>query len=347
MTPENKLKVQFILIIIGIGLLFGLVYNFLFYPHTFVEYAEAGSISILIGLFIGLLEEFVLYRLFQHVSFLLVTIIRSILYSLLISTVLCLVLSIETSFVNNIPYFEAVRSYLESPLFERDFFFTFSFIITILFILQVILLIGRANFFRLILGIYHRPKEVCRIFMFVDLKGSTGIAEKLPNKLYSGLIRDFFYDVSDAILLFGGEIYQYVGDEIVIIWPARQGNVQCIRSFFKMQEIIARKKDIYQSRYGLVPEFKAGIHVGNVIMTSVGKQKKEIVYHGDVLNTASRIEGKCNELRETLLISEDLRQMISPEDDFQVKRKDEIELKGKNRALGLYGVRPAPSPQIE
>jgi adenylate cyclase len=341
MAPEKKIIAQNILIIIGIGLIFGLLYNFLFYPHTLIEFTEAGSISVLIGLFVGLLEEFVFNKLFQKVSFLMTTLIRSLLYALLISIVLSFVLSIEISSTEQIRYIDAVFEYLNSPLFQRDFIYSFIFIILILIIFQVILLIGKANFFKLTLGLYHHPREVSRIFMFVDLKGSTSIAEKLTNKQFSSLLKDYFYDVSDAIIMFGGEIYQYVGDEVIVMWPVRRKNVNCIRSFFKMEEIIESKKDRYLSKYGLVPEFKAGMHAGTVIVTTVGKQKKEIVYHGDVLNTTSRIEGKCNELKQKLLISEDMLDYINLEKDFILEKKDEIELRGKSQKLSLYGVKLA------
>lgn len=339
MTPESKIKTQNILIIIGIGLIFGLIYNYLYYPHNLVEIVEAVSISVLIGLFVGLLEEFALYRVFQHISFVTATVIRSLLYALLVSIVLCLVLSIELTFTENISYIDAVREYLRSSAFQRDFLFSLIFIILILTIVQIILLIGKSNFYRLILGLYHRPREVSRIFMFVDIKGSTSIAEKLSNKQFSSLIKDFFDDVSDAIMMFGGEIYQYAGDEVIVIWPIRKKNLRCIRSFFKMEEIIDRRKNYYQSKYGLIPEFKAGIHAGPVVVASVGKQKKEIVYHGNVLNTTSRIEGKCNELQQQLLISEDMLQYLRLDNKFILEKKDEIELRGKAQKLSLYGVK--------
>jgi len=214
MTPEKKLKAQNILIIIGIALLFGLLYNYLFYPHSLTEFLEAGSISIILGLLVGVLEEFVLKKVFQRKSFLSVSIIRSLIYSVLISTVLCLVLSLEISFTEQVSYWEAITQYLVSPLFRRDFLFSITFLILMLFILQVLLLVGRANFFRLLLGLYHQPREITRIFMFVDLNDSTSIAERLSNKAYSSFIKDYFHDISDAILMFGGEIYQYVGDEM-------------------------------------------------------------------------------------------------------------------------------------
>lgn len=340
MKPETRLRIQNILIIMGISLIFGLLYNFFFYPHTLVEFSEAGSIGIIMGLLIGVLEEFVFKKAFHRISSLAVTSIRALLYSFLISTILCLVLSIEISFVEKISYSKAVMGYLGSTPFQRDFLFSLSFILIALFLLQIIQLIGKVNFFRLFFGLYRQPREVSRIFMFLDLKSSTSIAEKLSNKNYSALIRDFFYDISDAIILYKGEIYQYAGDEVIVVWPIKKKSSNCIQCFFKMEEIINQKRSLYQSKYGIVPEFKAGIHSGQVIVTTVGKQKKEIVYHGDVLNTTARIEGKCNELNQKLLVSEDVLAFIPEENEFRVEEKGEIELRGKAQKLPLYGVHP-------
>jgi len=320
------------------SLLFGMLYNLFFYPHTLSEFLEAGSISILIGFFVGILEEFVLKMIFLRISLYKVLFIRTLLYSLLICTILTLVLSVEISYAEQIIYSDALLQYIKSPLFQRDYLFSISIVFLILFIIQIIQLIGRANFFRLIFGVYHKPREVYRIYMFLDLKDSTEIAEKLGNRTYSNLIKDFFFDISDAIILYKGEIYQYVGDEIVVVWPIDYSNSACIQCFFKMKEIIEDKKEMYKSKYGVEVQFKAGIHAGKVIVTEVGKIKKEIVYHGDVLNTTSRIEGKCNELNQQLLISEDMLSHIPPENDFIIEEEGQIELKGKSQKLRLYGV---------
>ena len=325
----------------GITLIFGVLYNFFFYPHTVTEFLEASSISLLMGLIIGILEEFTLKNSYQKKSIFQVTIIRTILYSLLISIILCLVLSIEGSFTKQISYPEAVFQYLSSSLFQRDFLFSLSFIIIILFIVQIIQLIGKTNFFRLMLGLYHKPREVSRIFMFLDLKDSTAIAERLTHKAYSSLIKDFFFDISDAIIMFKGEVYQYAGDEIIVTWKIRKKDSNCIRTFFKIQEIINKKRATYQKKFGFVPEFKAGIHSGQVMITTVGKHKKEIAYHGDVLNTTARIEGKCNQLQQQLLISKDMLPFIKNDEKFILKEKGEIELKGKSEKLLLYGVQLA------
>ena len=338
MRPEHKLKIQNILIVTLIGMCFGLFYNYLFYNHTITEFTESAIIGILLGIIIGVLEQFVLLRFFQKKTFLFVTLVRTVLYTIITALILSSVLSIENSFVENTSYADAWMAYLSSTFFIRDLLFSSGIVILMLFSLQIILLIGKSNFLRFMFGWYHQPSEVSRVFMFVDLKGSTALAEKLSNKEYSAFVQEYFYDISDAIAMFDGEIYQYVGDEIVVVWKLRKDNLHCIKSFFKMKEIIKVKQQNYLDKFGFIPEFKAGIHGGKVIATQVGKIKKELVYHGDVLNTTSRIEGQCNILNESLLISEDIKDTVSLNPKYFFKEKGEIDLRGKTKNLILYGV---------
>jgi adenylate cyclase len=83
----------------------------------------------------------------------------------------------------------------------------------------------------------------------------------------------------------------YIGDEAVITWTPKQGirDSNCVLVFFRMREAVAARAGHYTRRYGLVPEFKAGLHIGPVIATEVGEVKSEIV-------GARRLKGKANEL---------------------------------------------------
>ena len=102
---------------------------------------------------------------------------------------------------------------------------------------------------------------------------------------------------------------------------------------------LARREPYYRKRYGLVPAFKAGVHCGMVVATEVGEIKSEIVFHGDVLNTAARIQGLCNSAGEDLLLSEDLAAKIVLPPTLQAAALGEHELKGKERAVGIVAVR--------
>lgn len=190
--------------------------------------------------------------------------------------------------------------------------------------------------------------EVERIFMFLDLKGSTAMAENLGHVKYFSLLSDFFSDISDPIEKRRGEIYQYVGDEVVVTWSIDAGleNANCLQTFFDIQYTILQKEKEYKRKYGLVPIFKAGIHTGMVSTGWVGKMKKEIVYSGDVLNTTARIEGLCNKLHEPLLLSEILISRLSGKiPPNSAKEVGMISLRGRTQPVKLFAAIP-PTPVI-
>ena len=166
------------------------------------------------------------------------------------------------------------------------------------FVRQLNRMLGPGTLMNLLLGRYHRPVAEDRIFMFLDLNDSTAIAESLGPLRFNDFKNDFFYDVAEPVLQTRGQIYQYVGDEVVVTWTTerglRQGN--CLRCVFLVSERIHEHKDRYLAQYGLVPEFKAGLHGGPVVTAEIGDIKKDIVHSGDTVNTAARVEAQCRPL---------------------------------------------------
>ena len=199
---------------------------------------------------------------------------------------------------------------------------------------------GQGVFKNMLLGRYHQPKQEDRIFMFLDIKGSTRIAEELGNIQYFKLLSQFFLDTSEPVLESSGEIYQYVGDEVVISWPIKVGleNSQALTCFFKIEDTIAAKSDQYHQQFGLVPQFKAGLHFGEVTIGEVGSLKKDIVFSGDVLNTTSRIQDQCNQFGVNLLVSKKLLDLMPEAKHYHTKKLKEIALRGKQRPVTLYSV---------
>ncbi len=113
-------------------------------------------------------------------------------------------------------------------------------------------------------GKYFNPKEEERIFMFLDLKSSTSIAEKLDHVLYSKLIQDCFAELTEPVITNKGQIYQYVGDEAVISWQKEDGlsNENCLHMFYDFMDKLESKKEYFLDRYNVFPEFKAGMALG-------------------------------------------------------------------------------------
>ena len=198
-----------------------------------------------------------------------------------------------------------------------------------LFILHISDKFGQGVLLNFILGKYHHPKEEKRIFMFLDLKSSTTNAERLGHVKYSQLIQDCFFDLTDVVAKNDANIYQYVGDEVVLSWNYDIGlkNNNCINIYFEYMKVIRQRGKYYENKYEMIPEFKAGVSSGYVTVAEVGELKKELAYHGDVLNTASRIQGLCNTYDKSLIISEDLNNEIQWNDIYTTEFIDLIKLR--------------------
>jgi adenylate cyclase len=196
---------------------------------------------------------------------------------------------------------------------------------------------GPRVFWKIITGKYRMPKAEDRIFMFLDLNSSTSIAESLGEVNYHRLLKDFFADITNPIVDHHGEIYQYVGDEIVIAWSLEGGarKNHCIECFFEMQKEIAKKKDYYQQIYGFVPSFKAGMHSGVVVAGEIGIFKRDITFSGDVLNTTARIRSMCKEFDVELIASSELLQHLPSSNSYAVRQLGSIELRGKKKKIEL------------
>ena len=231
--------------------------------------------------------------------------------------------------------------YISNPQFLMTMIYWGLVNLFALFILQVSEKFSQGVLINFLLGKYHQPREEVRIFMFMDLKSSTSHAEKLGHIKYSQLIQDCFYDLTDVVLGHEAQIYQYVGDEVVLTWKVDKGikNNNCIHTFVEYDKVIKNRGDYYHSKYGLIPEFKAGLNLGNVTVAEVGELKRELAYHGDVLNTAARIEGKCNDFRKRLLLSENVIDHLGDIPDGKYELVDNIQLRGKENRVNIYEVK--------
>jgi adenylate cyclase len=226
--------------------------------------------------------------------------------------------------------------------FEPGSFAIYFYILSVdifMFILrQVNLFLGSNNLWRLLRGRFYTPREEERIFMFLDLESSTKHAEKLGHIKYSKMIQDCFNDLG-VVIENESEIYQYVGDEVILTWKLQDGlrNQNCIYAFFNFKQQLEKRQEHYIRNYNVNPHFKAGIHTGIVTVTEVGKYKKEIAYHGDTINTAARIQGKCNDFNQELLISDSLRDLLD-NTRFNFNKLDSIALRGKEKKVLMYAV---------
>jgi adenylate cyclase len=188
-------------------------------------------------------------------------------------------------------------------------------------------------------GKYFKPREEKRIILFIDLKDSTPIAEKLGHKKYFFFIRDFIHHVSLALLEYDGLIYQYVGDEIVVSWLSTKGNKnKCIQSVIKARRIIQKQSVYYRREYGMVPEYRIGVHLGMVTVGEIGIVKKDLTMSGDAMNTTARIRTMTGELNQKFVGSADFVQSVGLK-DWQIESLGIVDLKGKELPIELFAIK--------
>ncbi|GJM33542.1 MAG: hypothetical protein DHS20C18_25430 [Saprospiraceae bacterium] len=319
--------------------------SYLFWPD-FIPTLILSAFSGLVG---GYFLVFKMYSRYRQRSFLF-----GVINSGLLFIVLYIVLAVIGLFTLAFIYFlfqmdvvAALLKSLNNLLLNLN---TPSFFITMIiwgllvsgtqFMLQVNDKFGQGVLWKFITGKYYHPREEERIFMFLDLKSSTTIAEKIGNKYFFELMRDVFQDITEPIIQNLGEIYQYVGDEVVISWPVEKGLKEnnCLQCFFQVARKLEERKLYYLEKYDLIPSFKAGLHIGEAMVGEIGVIKKDIVFSGDVLNTTSRIQGLCNNYKAEILISSNLLQRLQLNGQFQSIPIGEIELRGKEEKVALNTV---------
>ena len=230
--------------------------------------------------------------------------------------------------------------YITDDMFVINLTTGFSLVVLAVGLSQINSLHKKGEIFKFIIGRYHTPREVERIFCFIDLKNSTTIAEKLGHVRFAMFLKDYYADITEALRQTEAEIYQYVGDEVVLNWPFKSGlrNNNMINCYFEMKKTIEGVKQKYLEKYGVYPEFKAGLHGGKVIVTWIGELKKEIVYIGDVVNTTARIQEDCKRLDKDFLISENLLDKTDMLGNIQSTFVEETTPRGKENPIRLYSL---------
>jgi adenylate cyclase len=216
----------------------------------------------------------------------------------------------------------------------------FAAALVINFIGQVNRLLGRGVMVRLILGRYHRPREEVRIFLLIDLRGSTEITERLGNLRYHGFLRRFISDVTTSAMRYGGEVHRYVGDEVILTWKERRGlkDAACLESVFAMADTFEAEGDEYMADFGVVPSIWASLHLGPVVTGEIGYFKHEIAYLGDTLNTSARIEEACRQFQRPFLASADMVKALELPSGVLAESLGPIELRGLESSIELFAI---------
>ena len=203
-------------------------------------------------------------------------------------------------------------------------------------------LIGLKTLLSVVSGRYRRPKREERLFAFVDVRGATAAAERLGDLRFQAYLVELFRIIEMTALDAGGEVHDYIGDQVMLIWPAAStpgsGPLHWIA---RLTREIAARRGSFEASYGLVPDLRVGMHVGPVIIGEVGLFRAKMAYLGDAVNTAARVEELAEGYSACALITGQVRDRFPlPRDLLEATALGEWVLRGKQGAVDIYRLDP-------
>jgi adenylate cyclase len=212
-------------------------------------------------------------------------------------------------------------------------------------VLRVVSFIGGKNIFYLLIGKYHRPVWEHKIFMFLDIKSSTKLVDSLGPEKTNLLFGKFMFDASKPIVNNGGEIYRYQGDGFVATWnwEAGMNPAGIFQAVDDLYATVEREREEYEKSYGVCPDFRVGIHGGEIITCEEGDLRRNIAFYGDTINIAARMETKAKEAGVDCVVTSDVAKLFS-DTVGRLTKLGEESVRGINRNITIYGFNRLPAP---
>jgi adenylate cyclase len=212
------------------------------------------------------------------------------------------------------------------------------------FMVDVNTLLGQNVLLNFITGRYHAPRVESRVFLFIDMEGSTGLAERLGPLAFHHLLNRFVLDLTQPIVAARGEIHRYIGDELIATWRFNEGiaDGRCIAACFAAIDLIARHAPDYRRDFGAAVSVRAGLHCGPVVTGEMGSARKEIVFLGDTVNTTARIQELRRQTGDRVVASADLIDCLELPRGVAKRSLGDLRLRGKGADLALYALTKAP-----
>ncbi|WP_040854878.1 adenylate/guanylate cyclase domain-containing protein [Phyllobacterium sp. YR531] len=211
------------------------------------------------------------------------------------------------------------------------------------FVARVRELLGRDVFLSLLIGRYRKPIEEERVFLFIDLVGSTSFAQEFGDIRAQQFLSALFATFAEPVRRYLGAIDDYVGDAAIITWPMSRGikdgnSVKCI---FAILDLIEADQEKWIKDFGRVPQLRAALHGGPIITAEIGVDHHKITYFGDTVNTTARLETLCRTLDAPVLISSDLAGRLEFDSEIQPEFLGTHAVKGRGQTLGVMALKRA------
>jgi adenylate cyclase len=218
--------------------------------------------------------------------------------------------------------------------------YSVAFLVLANLVLGIANIIGPRAFLNFIIGRYHTPVEESRFVLFVDIAGSTGLAERLGGVGIHRLLDRTFRLLTLSVVDFRGEVLNYVGDELIVTWRENGGAVDCrpLQCFMAMRDALAQASSQFEREFGAMPRIRGSLHFGPVIVGEIGDIKRAIVFNGDVMNTAARLEELSRKVDGGFLASRAAMERFSSAPPFAVRDLGRLPIRGRADGIDVVGI---------
>jgi adenylate cyclase len=154
-------------------------------------------------------------------------------------------------------------------------------------------------------------------FWYSDLRGFTALSESLPAAQVLQLLNEYFENCAAAAAARGGEILQFIGDAILIVFEIRRPEDEAAVCDGALDAAIDALDGIavvnHRRRHAGLPqiEFGLGLHLGTVTHANVGAPDR-LAFNvvGPAVNKTARIQALTKEAGEPLLLSKEFAERI-------------------------------------
>jgi adenylate cyclase len=180
--------------------------------------------------------------------------------------------------------------------------------------------------------------------MFVDMRGSTRLAEKrLPFDTVF-IVNRFLGAVSQAVIESGGRPNQFVGDGMLALFGLTASRRDACRQALRAAAMIAANVDElnrFLSHDLREPiRFGVGIHGGEVIVGDIGYRDHMVFTAlGDAVNVAARLQDMTKALACEVVVSDEVRVTAGLAADAIPQH--EVAIRGRNEPMIVRSVTEA------
>ena len=179
------------------------------------------------------------------------------------------------------------------------------------------------------------------VSMFVDMRGSTQLAEKRLPLDTVFIVNRFLGAVSQAVLEAGGRPNQFIGDGMLALFGLSTDRQVACRQALRAAGLIAANIDElnqFLSHDLREPiRFGIGIHGGEVIVGDIGYRDHMVFTAlGDAVNVAARLQDITKALACEAVISDEVRATAGLADDALPAQ--EVAIRGRNEPMTVRTV---------